>query len=276
MRLALLLLVSLAGCSRWTGVTAARREVLSVGLQSQRFPLRPDEAAQRMRGPLAKTTRCDRQPTGELSCGGCIHGRCFQLVEEDGATRIVTNAEFAEADLVAIWQPLDANSLTTFRAEMKERVQARLIEQEQRFVPRWGITGGLLGGLTTESSLLGSLLLGGRLGVRRWFDAHFLGHLAVEYRFRGEHELSFRVGVEMARWTDGRVLGSLGVPGISVAMFIGPLFRFSTLRNGVRTGVGFHLTDLPSAPMFIEAAADTRFDGAASQVTGTFTIGIGL
>ena len=59
MRLVLLLLL-LSGC-RLFGITAARREVLNETLRAQRFPLRPDEAAVRMRGQLAVTTRCDRR-----------------------------------------------------------------------------------------------------------------------------------------------------------------------------------------------------------------------
>jgi hypothetical protein len=273
MRLALLLLF-LSGCSRWSGLAAARREVVSDALLAQRFPLHPEVAVGRMRGRLG-AAHCDRLVTGELSCGGCIRGRCFQLLEEDGTTRVATKAELTEAELTAIWQPLDAPSLTALRSTIDDRVQDKLIEQEQRFEPRWGATVGVLAGVAVETSPLGSVMLGGRLGVRRWFNAHLIGHSAVEYRFRGEHELSFRVGLEVARWTDGRLWGAVGAPGVSVSMFIGPLFRFTVLRGGLRTGVGIHLTDIRSAPLFVEIAADTHF-ARDPRVTATLTIGIGL
>ena len=277
-----LLLVFLSGCGRWTGVSAARREVVSDGLQAQHFPLHLYDAALRMPEGV---TRCERQPTGKVTCGGCFRNRCFQFLEEEGATRIATKAELTEAELISIWKPLDANSLATLRSELDGRVQDKLIEQEQRFVPRWGVTIGVLAGFTTEVSALGRVMVGGRVGLRRWFDAHLLGHLAAEYRFRGGHELSFRVGLEVARWTDGRLWGAVGVPGVSVAMFSGPLFRFAEafrsalvgeLPIGLRTGVGLHLTDIPSAPLFVEFAADTHFAGGASEVVGTFTVGVGL
>lgn len=278
MRLALLsvLLVLLSGCSRWAGTAAARREVLSDGLQALRFPLRPDEAAMRLRGQLAVVTRCDRQPTGELRCGGCVRGRCFEFLEENGSTRVSTRDELSEAELTSLWQPLDAESLTALRAEMPALVQDKLIEQEQRFEPRWGLTAGVMASLNSEISAAGSVALGGRVGVRRWFDVHLVGHAAVEYRYRGEHEFSLRTGLEIARWTEGRLWGGVGVPAVSVSMFMGPIFRAPIFRAGLRTGVGVHLTDLRSAPVFAEIAADTYFAGEASRVAATFTIGLGL
>ena len=105
---------------------------------------------------------------------------------------------------------------------------------------------------------------------------HLLGHAAVEYRFRGDHELSLRVGFEIARWTEGRLWGAAGAPPASVSFFIGPLFRLPAFRGGVRTGVGLHVTDLRSAPFFFEIAAETFFAGESSRVTGVFTLGIGI
>lgn len=268
-----LLLLLLSGCGRWVGVTAARREVLRDALQAQRFPMGAQDAALRLRGQLAVSTRCDRLPSGEVRCGGCVRGRCFELVEEDGLTRVTTKDDLTEQELAALWRPLDAESLTTLRAELGERVQDKLIEQERAFEPRWGATGGVVASIHTDGSSVG---LGGRAGVRRWFDAHLLGHAAFEYRYRGDHELGLRVGFEVARWTEGRLWGAIGAPPASISFFVGPVVRVPAFRGGLRTGVGLHLTDLASAPFFFEVAAETFFAGEASRVTGVFTLGIGL
>ncbi len=266
----------LAGCGRWVGIGAARREVFSDALKEQRFPMNAEMAAQRLGDQLGITSRRQRLSNGEVRWGGCLHNRCFQLLEEHGLTRIATTDTFSEKDLVSLWQPLDPASLSQLRLELDVRVEDKLTEQESAFVPRWGITLGALAGVTTEVSASGSVGLGARLGVRRWFDVHFIGHTAVEYRFRGEHELSFRAGFEVARWTDGRLWGFLGAPPASVSFFMGPLFRLQAFRWGLRTGVGIHVTDLSSAPFFFEVAAETTFAGESSRVVGTFTIGVGI
>lgn len=268
-----LLLLLLPGCGRWVGLTAARREVMNDALQGQRFPLTAEEATLRMRGQVAISTRCDRLPSGEVRCGGCVHGRCFELIEEQGVTRVRTKDELTEQELASLWQPLDAESLTTLRVEMEERVTDKLIEQEHTFVPRWGVTAGVLAGVSTDGTSVG---LGGRVGVRRWFEVNLLGHAAFEYRYRGDHELGLRVGVEVARWSEGRLWGAAGAPPASVSFFIGPVIRVPAFRGGLRTGVGFHLTDLRSAPFFFELAAETSFAGEASRVAGVFTLGIGI
>lgn len=268
-----LLALLLAGCSRWVGVAAARREVMSDELMAQRFPLSAEEATLRMRGQLAVSTRCDRLPSGEVRCGGCVHGRCFELLEEQGVTRVTTKDDLTEQELASLWQPLDAESLTTLRGQMDERVEDKLIEQEKTFVPRWGMTAGVLAGVPTDGTSVG---LGVRAGVRRWFDVHLLGHAAFEYRYRGDHELSLRVGLEVARWSEGRLWGAVGAPPASVSFFIGPVIRVPALRGGLRTGVGFHVTDLRMAPFFFEVAAETFFAGEASRVAGVFTLGFGI
>ena len=51
--------------------------------------------------------------------------------------------------------------------------------------------------------------------MRRWFDVHLLGHAAFEYRYRGDHEVSVRVGFEVARWTSDRFWAVTGAPGAS-------------------------------------------------------------
>ncbi|MDP1823389.1 MAG: hypothetical protein Q8L48_09110 [Archangium sp.] len=274
MRLVLVtLLVLLPGCGRWLGLAAARREVVSDALQAQRFPIGAEEATLRLRGQRAVSTRCDRFASGEVRCGGCVRSHCFQLVEEQGLTRVATKDDLTEAELLQLWEPLDAESLTVLRAELADRVQDQLIEQEKAFVPRWGLTAGLLAGVSTDATSVGP---GGRAGVRRWFDVHLVGHAAFEYRYRGDHEVSLRVGLEVARWTEGRLWGGVGAPPASVSFFIGPLFRLPAFRGGVRTGVGLHITDLKSAPLFFEVAAETYFAGEASRVVGNFTLGIGL
>ena len=132
-----LVVLVLAGCGRWFGTSAARREVLSEALQAQRFPISAEDATMRLRGQLAVTTRCDRFPTGEVRCGGCVRGRCFELLEEQGFTRVTTKADFTEAELTSLWQPLDAPSLNQFRTELDARVGDKLIEQEGNFVYRF-------------------------------------------------------------------------------------------------------------------------------------------
>lgn len=274
LRLALLCLLFFTGC-RLTGVASARREVVSDALQTLRFPVPPEEAAARLRSQRA-TSRCDVMPSGELRCGACVRGRCFQLFDDQGSSRVVTGPELNETDLRMIWGGIDPQSLAELQPHFEDLVQDKLIEQEARFEPRWGLTAGVLAGLTTETSSLGSVMAGGRIGVRRWFDIHLIGHAAFEYRFKGEHELGVRVGLEVSRWSEGRLWGNVGAPGGSVSLFIGPLLRVPNLRGGLRTGVGFHLTDLRSAPFFIEGAAETIFAGSASSVAGVFTVGIGI
>ena len=277
MRLSLLSLTVLlfACCGRLVGVSSARRDATLEALTAQRFALRPDEAALRLKGQKGITSRCD-WIDGGLRCGGCLRGRCFQLIQEGDSTRFVQQDELSEADLMSIWQPLDAPSLTAYRLVQEELVVEQLVMQEERFEPRWGFTGGLVAALTSEASSAGAVMIGGRVGVRRWFDVHFIGHAAFEYRYRGEHELGLRVGLEVARWTDGRLWGLAGAPGASVSFFIGPVLRPAVLRPAIRTGVGLHITDIRSAPFFVEAAADTTFAGEQSRVVGTFTIGVGL
>jgi hypothetical protein len=271
-----LLLLLLGGCARWTGLASAKREAMSDALEELRFPFRSEEAAYRLRSQASLLVRCERLPSGEVRCGGCPRGRCFQLLEQDGYTRVVAKDPLTEVELASIWQPLDPPSLREFRADHAARVLDKWVDQEERFEPRWGLTGGILAGLSTDPGATGAVGIGGRLGVRRWFTMNLLGHAAFEYRYRGEHELSLRFGVEVARWTDGRLWGNVGVPPASVSMFIGPLLRMPALRGGLRTGVGVHITDLASVPFFVEAAAETSFAGESSRVAGTFTVGAGL
>ncbi len=271
MRLVLACLLIFSGC-RLGGVPAARREVVSDALQTLRFPFAPEDAALRLRGQLA-STRCDRMPSGEVRCGACVRGRCFQLFEDHGDSRVVASHELTEADLRLIWSGLDPESLAELQPSFEDRVQDKLIEQEARFVPRWGLTAGLLAGIVTDRSATG---VGGRVGVRRWFDIHLIGHAAFEYRYKGDHELSLRFGVEVARWSEGRLWGAVGAPPGSVSLFIGPLIRVPAFRGGLRTGAGFHLTSLRSAPMFLELAAETYFAGQNTSVAGVLTVGIGI
>lgn len=267
------LVLLLSGCGRWVGVTAARREALSDALQAERFPMGAQDATSRLGGQLGVVTRCDRLPSGEVRCGGCVRGRCFALVEEEGLTRVKTKALLTEEELTSLWRPLDPASLAQVRRELAERVEDKLLEQERAFLPRWGLTAGVLAGASTDGSSVG---LGARAGVRRWFDVHLLGHAAFEYRYRGDHELGLRVGVEVARWTEGRLWGVVGAPPASVSLFLGPVIRVPAFRGGLRAGVGVHLTDLRSFPFFFEIAGETFFAGEASRTTANFTLGVGL
>ena len=267
-----LLVLLLTGC-RVMGVTAARREAVQEAFVSQRFPLNVEEAARRMQMRPGVRTRCDRFPSGAIECSGCLNAHCFKLIDDQGFTRVATADAFTEPELRTLWQPLDPGSLEALRPELDDRIHDTLVARANRFEPRWGITAGVLAGLPTDGSALG---VGGRLGVRRWFDVHFIGHAALEYRNKGDHELSLRVGLELSRWTEDRFWGLLGVPPASVSMFIGPIIRVPAVRGGLRTGIGLHLTDLRSVPLFAEAAAETTFAGEASRVAFTFTVGAGI
>lgn len=266
-------LLLLSGCGRWVGYGAARREVVNDALREQRFPMGAEEAALLIRRQVPVTTRCDRMPSGEVRCGGCLRNRCFELIEEQGLTRVATQADHPDAELMALWQPLDGSSLATFREQLDDLVEDKLIDQERSFEPRWGITGGVFSGFATDFT---SPNFGVRLGARRWFDVHLIGHAAFEYRFRGDHEVNVRAGLEIARWTEGRLLGAIGAPPASVSFFIGPLFRFPIFRPALRTGLGFHVTDLRSVPFFLEIAAETTFAGESSRVAASFTLGVGI
>lgn len=274
MRVFALLVLVTSGCSRWVGVDAARRDVLNDALQAQRFPVSPEEAALRINDQrIVLGTRCERLPTGELRCGGCLRTHCFELLEDRGSTQVRLADGFTEAELAALWRPLDPLGLEQTRAGLATRVEGKLREQEAAFEPRFGLTAGVLAGLSTDGSSVG---VGARVGVRRWHTIDLLSHAAFEYRYRGDHELSLRFGLEVARWTEGRFWSGLGVPPASVSMFAGPVLRVPAARAGVRVGVGLHITDWKNAPMFLEAFAETLFVGDASRVTGVLTYGIGI
>ncbi len=267
-----LLVLLLTGC-RVMGINAARREAVQEAFVSQRFPLNVEEAARRMQMRPGVRTSCDRFRSGAVECSGCLNAHCFKLIDDQGFTRVATADALAEAEVRSLWQPLDPGSLEALRGELDNRIHDALVDRANQFEPRWGITAGVLAGLSTDGSAVG---IGGRLGVRRWFDIHFIGHAALEYRNKGDHELSLRVGLEIARWTEDRFWGLLGVPPASISMFIGPMVRVPAVRGGLRTGIGVHLSDLRSVPLFAEVAAETTFAGEASRVAFTFTVGAGI
>ena len=273
MRLALLALL-LTGCATFTGATGAKREVLSDALKAQPFPMPVGEAADRLRQQTRIRPECRWTLEGTQRCNACVGGICLDLVDEAAMTRVQLSEPLLERDATAVWMALDPETYAQLTPELPTLVNEKLVEQEQRAQGRWGVLGGIFSSLLSDS--LGSTGVGGRIGVRRWFDAHLGAQAAVQYAWRGEHEFHARVGVEVTRWTEGRFWGALGAPGASVTMFIGPAVRTALPIVSIRTGVGLLLTDFRGPPIFAEFSADTQLLGESSRVVGGFTVGIGL
>jgi len=276
----LLTLLVLTGCGRWLGTSVARHDIVAEELRARRFPMTAPQAAQRFG---SDRVRCD-VPEPSRTCSGCVRGLCFQLLEDPTGTRVEAPESMSEEQLMDLWQPLDAESLTTLRQELPARAELRLDEEDARFEPRFGITGGVTASLFGAAG--SGVGFGARLGLRRWFTSQMIAHVAFEYQLRVAHELSLRVGFELTRWTNGRLWGSLGAPSASLSFFVGPVVDLvapgtrvlGTVPQGlgVRTGVGVHITQISSAPFFFEIAAETRFLGEASTVSPIFTLGVGL
>lgn len=274
MRVAVLLLLSsLAGCASWSGATAARRDFLAEALEAERLPLSTAQAARLLQSAPGLATGCRRAPDGALSCEVCGAEGCASLTEEGEDTRVRNAGSLREPELSAAWLRVAPGTHREVLAAIPRLMPSLLIEQERRFEPRWGLTAGVLASASGDGS---AVALGLRAGVRRWFDARLAGQAALEYRWRGDHELHARFGLELSRWTPYRFWGGVGAPPWSVILFAGPLLRVPLMRAGVRTGVGVLVTDLRSAPMFLELSADTLFAEDASRVIGTLSFGFGI
>lgn len=264
-------LLSLAGCASWTGVAAARRDVLAEALEAEVLPVRTVDLPGRP--PSGVALSCEQAPSGETTCRACGAAGCARLVEDPGGLRVVETASLTEREVSALWVNLSPGLYADVRRALPELVPAMLVEQQRRFEPRWGFIGGVLGSLSTDRSPIG---LGLRAGVRRWFDIHLAGSAQLQYTWRADHELHLRLGLEVARFTPHRFWGQVGAPPASLALFVGPVLRLPLVRPGLRVGLGFLVTELRSAPFFFELAMDTFFAGEASRVAGTFSVGLGI
>jgi hypothetical protein len=266
--LLVMVVLGASGCGRWSGRDAARRELVRERFLDKQFPLSSAEVSSR----IGARSRCTWNAENHLSCGGCFGANCFEVIEQPEGTRVITPAPLTEPQYLELWRAIDAPSLAQFRAELPPLIDERLSEQARAFEPRLGLTAGLLG---TGYLTTGSLSIDARVGVRRWFAVDWIGHLALEYHYRGSHSIGLRIGVEVARWVDGRLWGVLGVPPASLAFFTGPSLNTSLLAPGMRTGVGLHFTDWPMAPLIIEVVVQTTFAGQRSMLEPGLSVGLG-
>jgi hypothetical protein len=190
-------------------------------------------------------------------------------------TRVQMARPLLERDARAVWLALDPVTFAEVEEELPALVEQRLLEQEKHAKGRWGFTAGLFSSLFTDN-VTSNVTVGGRAGVRRWFDVHLGMQGVLQYAFRGEHELHARLGLEINRWTEDRLWAGLGAPGASITLFSGPTVLVPSGLASLRTGVTLLLTDLRGPPFFIELSADTQLRGEASRVVGGFTLGLGL
>lgn len=276
----LMILAALAssGCTRWTGYAQARRGAIHEGLTSMHL----GAGSRAVLAGAAFRPACDFAPDGNERCR-MTDGKATMTLLDDPEGSHVIAAEGTESQLIAMWQRLDRATWETFtRSSLESIAQAKLVEDAQAFTPRWGLMAGLSSAVTLDSA---ASLLGGRLGVRRWFDVHFAAHAAVEYQYEqgiDRHRFGLRLGGELARFTEGRFFGKLGAPPASISAFTGPIFGTATSISATpsvwwRTGIGLTVTDWYWAPMFVETSADTVLDsGQQPGVRFLLSFGFGL
>lgn len=274
------LVVALAGlgCTRWTGYAQARRGAIHEGLTSMHLGVGSRMALTQ----AAFRVGCDVAPDGHERCR-MSDGKANMTLLDDPEGSHVIAAEGSEAQLIAMWQRLDTTTFSRFsKANLEPLAQAKMEEDAQAFTPRWGLVAGVSSAFSTDTA---SSLLGGRLGVRRWFDVHFAAHTAVEYQYvqlTNEHRFGLRLGAELARFTEGRFFGKVGVAPASISVFTGPAVGTATTLSSLpsvwwRTGIGFTATDWYWAPMFVELIADTVLDsGQQPGVRFVIALGFGI
>lgn len=196
---------------------------------------------------------------------------------EGGQFEVPENA--TEQQIVAFWKTLDISNFRQFEPQFEARVLDAMDREEAAFVPRWGLTAGLTSGV---SPFAAAPELGARVGVRRWFSINAGAFAALDYNARltaNEHRFGLRFGAELTRFTDDRFWGRVGAPPASISAFVGPrigLAPNARVTAGMRTGVGFLLTDWKMAPVLVEFCADTWFTGDSSKVDLFLAVGFGL
>lgn len=269
---ALTVLVVVSGCARWTGVSRARQVVLREGLMEQRMP-------SGFRLALAPTVAGLDCRVGAESIERCVAGVqnvWFGVTDGPEGGQFVVPESATEQQIVNFWKAIDLANFREFEPQVEARVNEVLAREEAEFEPRWGLTAAFTSGL---SSTVATGELGAKAGVRRWFTINWGGFVALDYGLRlatAEHRLSARLGVELTRFTPGRLWGRVGAPPASISAFIGPRLAIPGPVPGVRTGVGLLLTDWKMAPVTVEFCADTWFTGESSRVEFFLAVGFGL
>ncbi len=275
-----LLVIALAGlgCAGWTGSAQARRAAIHEGLTSLHLGVGSRVALTQ----AAFRVGCDVAPDGHERCRMSDGKAKMTLLDDPEGSRVIA-AEGTEAQLIAMWERLDVESFSRFsKSDLEPLVRFKLDEEAQAFTPRWGLVAGISSAATTDGL---TSLLGGRLGVRRWFDVHFAAHAAVEYQYAQgttEHRFGLRLGGELARFTEGRFFGKVGAAPAAVSAFTGPMVGTSRTISGLasvwwRTGLGVTVNDWYWAPMFFELIADTVIDAHNQPgVVFAFALGFGF
>lgn len=265
-----------SGCPRWTGVAQARQKALRQGLMDQRMP----EGFRFELAPTAAGLDCRVGADLVEHCRAGVQNVWFAVNDgpEGGQFEVPTNA--TEQQIVSFWKTLDISNFRKFEPQLAALVHDELEREDAEFAPQWGLTAAFTSGVSPTTG--GSPELGAKAGIRRWFSINWGGFLALDYTVRltaNEHRFALRVGAELTRFTPGRLWGRVGAPPVSISAFMGPrlaLFPNGRVAPGMRTGVGFLLTDWKMAPLVLEFCADTYFTGDTSRVEFFLQVGFGL
>ncbi len=271
--LGLLLLVGASGCFRAVRAWELRGEMLDHELRDRSFPVAPAEGLARI-GAIASLSRTVCRD--DAGCSACTRETCFALEPSDAGTRVVPDQRLSEESARTLWQPLDAESLTQDSRGLDERVEAALLAEEARFVPRFGLTFGAFIGIGPEAGV------GLRLGVRRWHEMHVLSSLVAEYEYLGTdlRQAALLGRLELSRWSEFSA-HALGAPSASVGLVVGATGMFGPVpfTPGFRAGFDLHLNEYTGGlaiPFFIELAETTTWSGATPRLGARFEVGFGL
>ncbi|MFT3708756.1 MAG: hypothetical protein QM817_13985 [Archangium sp.] len=270
----LLLLVFASGCPRWTGVAQARQEVLREGLMDQRIRDGFKLGLARSRAGL------DCRVGGDYveRCKAGVQNVWFEVKDGPEGGEIIVPPIASEAQISVFWRGVDLENYQAFQNELPALVADRLRKNDETFEPTWGLMAAATSSITPTLSVP---TFGLKVGLRRWFSINYGGHLAFDYGFRlgtSTHVVGLRAGVELTRFTAGRIFGLVGSPPWSVSGFIGPRLQLPTgvPIPGIRTGVGVALTDWKMAPLVVEFSADTWLRGDQTNVELSLSVGVGI
>jgi len=272
----LAVLLSTSGCFRAARAWQLRGELLEDELRAQRFTDPPEESLHKIGAHLAlRNKRC--QPA---SCHACGSDFCFELQASDGGTRVVPAEAWSEEAVRSVWQPLGAGTLAAALGPLDDAVERKLKDEEERFVPHFGGTFGVLAMVApTATPEFGGGL---RVGIRRWHLMELLSTVAAEYTWFGgpsPHQVGLMLGVELSRWSafSERVIGA---PDYSLSMFVVPTLRFgAAVSPGFRAGVGLHVNDISgglSFPFFVELGGTGATPKGQLEPGFFFDVGFGL